>query len=96
MGVEMWIIQWYLSAGDMLYSASFPFVLNVYSFGYPYIMSVLIDLFETRNKGWVLFEIDSSSWVVPCCVLLLAQLILVPIVISFATEAVHSRRMRPA
>lgn len=71
----------------VLASDYYPFVLSGYSLGYTYIPSLISSLMGYSND---------FSWLAPCSLLLLAQLIQVPIVVYFATRAVHARRQRPA
>jgi hypothetical protein len=74
-------MRWHLFSSD-----SFPFVLSGYSFGYTYVPYVYREVIGVP---------DSHTWLVPCSLVFLAQLVQVCIVLSFATEAVHARRMRP-
>jgi hypothetical protein len=69
-----------------LFESYYPFIYTGFSIGYSYELPAIPDMLD---HGYV-------DWFGPSALLLLAQLILVPIVLSFATEAVHSRRQRPA
>jgi hypothetical protein len=89
------LMLWPRIASRLLYWYDLPSLHNewlnpsmgvCYTFGISHIFTGLV------------YSIQHGSyfWLAPCGILLLAQLVQVWIVLSFATEAVHSRRQRPA
>lgn len=86
LGIVILLQQRLMSIWGLRDAALTPFVLAQYSFDYPYTVA----LFSVQ------FKIGTGRWLVPCCLLFLAQLVQLGIVLHFAAQAVHARRQRRA